>query len=296
MTGTSMAAPHVAGAAALLLAREPTARPADLIVALTGTVAPAPAFAGLSVSGGRLDVAAALDAVRATPPPAHPAPPSAPVVPPAPPRSPAAPEPRRFFPAPETKPEPARLKLRRARVRFGRLDVLALITRAAEGTVDVSFRARGRAVRFDAPIKNGRIRFAQRLPRSLRSADGGIVTLRWRGSATVDATSTRLRAAARPAGLRRESAVLRDGRLIVRGRISARARGKVRLRLAYASDGADGEQGFIATIHDGRWRVEEPVTAAARSGGYLTVLYTGYRSARGGPMRGEQDGVGLAGL
>ena len=66
LSGTSMAAPHVAGAAALLLAREPTARPSDLIEALTETAEPAPAFAGVTVSGGRLDVAAALDAVRAT--------------------------------------------------------------------------------------------------------------------------------------------------------------------------------------------------------------------------------------
>ena len=72
MSGTSMAAPHVAGAAALLLAREPAARPSDLIAALTGTAEPVPAFAGLTVSGGRLDVAAALDAVRATPPPPPP--------------------------------------------------------------------------------------------------------------------------------------------------------------------------------------------------------------------------------
>ena len=132
--------------------------------------------------------------------------------------------------------------------------MLALITRAAKGTVDVSFRARGRTVRFAAPIEDGRVRVAHRLPRSLRTADGGIVTLRWRGSATVRATSVRLRAAAQPAGLRRESAVLRDGRLIVQGRISARARGAVRLRLAYATGGTVAEHTFTATIHDGRWR------------------------------------------
>ena len=292
MTGTSMAAPHVAGAAALLLSREPAARPADLIAALTGTTEPAPAFAGLTVSGGRLDVASALDAVRVTPSPAPT--PSATVTPPAA-APPAASDPPRSAPVLSPAPAPAKLKLRRARIHSGRLDVLALITRAASGSVDVSFRARGRLIRFAAPIEGGRIRLARRLPRSLRTADGGIVTLRWRGSATVRATSVRLRAASRPAGLRRDSAVLRNGRLVVRGRISARARGVVRLRLAYVDGSKIAERSLTAKIHAGRWRAAAPVATAARAGGYLTLQFTGYRSARGGALRGEQDGIALAG-
>ncbi len=71
---------------------------------------------------------------------------------------------------------------------------------------------------------------------------------------------------------------------------SARARGVVRLTLAY--DG--GEAVFSAHIDHGRWRIDAPVPTDARAGGYLSIQFTGYRGARGGPMRGEQDGVALA--
>ena len=111
----------------------------------------------------------------------------------------------------------------------------------------------------------------------------------------MHAATLRLRAATQPARLRRESAVLRDGRLIVAGRISTRARGVVRMRLAYADGATISERSFSATIRDGRWRVTAPVPAAARAGGYLTVAFAGYRSARGGAMRGEQDGIALSG-
>jgi subtilisin family serine protease len=55
LSGTSMATPHVSGAAALVLSacRLTTAQ---LIATLMNTVDPRPAFAGLTVSGGRLDV------------------------------------------------------------------------------------------------------------------------------------------------------------------------------------------------------------------------------------------------
>ncbi|MGY1605426.1 S8 family serine peptidase [Geodermatophilus sp. SYSU D00815] len=58
MSGTSMAAPHVAGAAALHAAHDPTASAAEITAAIMADVVPVPAFAGKSVSGGRLSLAA----------------------------------------------------------------------------------------------------------------------------------------------------------------------------------------------------------------------------------------------
>lgn len=62
MSGTSMAAPHVAGAAALLLARNPRLRPEEMIDILMRTTDPLPSLAETTISGGRLNVRAALEA------------------------------------------------------------------------------------------------------------------------------------------------------------------------------------------------------------------------------------------
>ena len=64
-SGTSFAAPHVAGAAALLLARNPNLSYAQLKDAILSSVDPLPAFTGKTVSGGRLNVYRALSAVPA---------------------------------------------------------------------------------------------------------------------------------------------------------------------------------------------------------------------------------------
>ncbi len=68
--GTSMAAPHVAGAAVLLKSAAPTLTAGQLRSALLTTVDASPAWFGQVASGGRLNVAAALSAVR----PPNPAP------------------------------------------------------------------------------------------------------------------------------------------------------------------------------------------------------------------------------
>ncbi len=60
LSGTSMATPHVTGAVALLSAYDPTLSPASLKATLLNTVDVLPAWSNLVKTGGRLNVAAAL--------------------------------------------------------------------------------------------------------------------------------------------------------------------------------------------------------------------------------------------
>ena len=87
LSGTSMAAPHVTGVAALLAAARPTITVAEVRAAILGTATPLPTLAG-KVASGRLNAFAALASLGVepvTPPP--------PVTPPAPPPGPAIPPP-----------------------------------------------------------------------------------------------------------------------------------------------------------------------------------------------------------
>jgi subtilisin family serine protease len=69
LEGTSMAAPHVAGTAALLRAANEEATVAELKAAVLDTTEPLSAFAGLTVTGGLLDASSAMSfATDATPP------------------------------------------------------------------------------------------------------------------------------------------------------------------------------------------------------------------------------------
>lgn len=61
-SGTSMATPHVTGAVALYAAAYPNATAAQARQAILGTARPTASVAGLTATGGRLDVAAALNA------------------------------------------------------------------------------------------------------------------------------------------------------------------------------------------------------------------------------------------
>src|SRR5690606_31746218 len=69
LDGTSMATPHVAGAAAILRQQHPDWSPARVKAALMGSAAPHPALSPYAQGAGRLDVARAIDQTVAADPP-----------------------------------------------------------------------------------------------------------------------------------------------------------------------------------------------------------------------------------
>jgi subtilisin family serine protease len=191
MSGTSMATPHVAGAAALMWAANPRVSVAQVKAALMSTADPKPALGGLSVTGGRLDSAAAVAAIAGATPDPIPTP-----APTAPPAAPPAPTPIPVpAPAPVATPPPAppahtgpqlpvlrglkvrnapgrRLRVkfslsRAARVRFtvlkGRVHKASWTTRARSGANTFTFRRRG-------ALAHGRYRLAVGLTAHASSA------------------------------------------------------------------------------------------------------------------------------
>jgi subtilisin family serine protease len=88
-SGTSMATPHVAGAAALVWSEFPTATVAGVRAALLQSVDPKPGLAGKTVTGGRLNAFRAVGGIPTTPTST-------------PPTTPAVPSPTTPTPVPET--------------------------------------------------------------------------------------------------------------------------------------------------------------------------------------------------
>jgi subtilisin family serine protease len=71
-SGTSMAAPHVAGVAALVWDAHPGWTYSEVVSQILSTVDPLPSLAGVTATGGRLNAASALGAPQPPPPPPPP--------------------------------------------------------------------------------------------------------------------------------------------------------------------------------------------------------------------------------
>jgi thermitase len=139
LNGTSMAAPHVAGVAALVRAADPSASDVEVVEAIKASGLPLASLAGTTTSGRAVDAAAAIAlALGHVPPPQPPGP--APVAP-----SPA-PAPAPVVPAVE-RPAKADLSRSKRRIRVSRRGVFAYSFRATPGlTGRATFKARRKTV------------------------------------------------------------------------------------------------------------------------------------------------------
>jgi hypothetical protein len=209
------------------------------------------------------------------------------------PGAPGAPGPPAPTPSPDTR-APAKLQVARAQVRGGRLDLLGTITARATGSLRVTYRAAGRTTRFTTRIgSGGRVRIDRALSGAQRRRPTGIVELAYAGNARVRPDEVRLRAARGRALLTRAVTRIRSRRLEVSGTVSRRARGLVRIRLAYLdTDGDVTELQYRARIAipkaggAGRWQIRPLLPArAAAVGGQVDIQFTGYEPGR---IRGEQ--------
>ncbi len=204
---------------------------------------------------------------------------------------------------PPVVPQPAKLALARATIfRSARLiDILAPITRRASGDVALELYAAGRRHRWSAPINSveGRIRDSEKIPAAQAAMGTGILTIAYPGDPDTRPQSVRLRAAHVPAALDARRPTLTAGRLQAGGTISEAARGVVRVQLQYFSGATTTTLEKHATISNGSWSLDAPLTAqeqaaiAQRRGTvHSYILFTGYLPAR---MRGEMQSYQVLG-
>jgi hypothetical protein len=162
---------------------------------------------------------------------------------------------------------------------------LAPITARASGEVGVELYAAGARHRFSAPIdaQQGRIRFAQRIPRAQADLGTGIMTITYPGDEDTRPQEVRLRAASQKAELELERPGIEDGRLKARGTISDRARGVVRLQPSNPS---------CAT---GAWAWASPAWACSPCGSDRYPWAAGLRGACRAAGRFAEAGEGSCG-
>jgi subtilisin family serine protease len=150
LSGTSMASPHVAGAAALALSIRPGASTSFLRWSVLSSVDAVAGLTGLSVTGGRLNAAAAVNAIQGIQPDPTPTPTPTPV-PPEPTPTPVAPVPTPTPVAPDADPAPPV-----AAPALTRLSVGGSL-RSKAGKLHVSFRlSRSAWVRFTVQPKGSK--------------------------------------------------------------------------------------------------------------------------------------------
>lgn len=227
----------------------------------------------------------------APPPPPPPAP--APVPPPAAPAPAAVPVPAPVAPAsavaPVTPKLPAKLRVLRAGIVDGKLDMLIEITGRAEtpgAELELEYESNGRTSTFTVPIEDRQVKVLEDLPSSQATLDTGIVEVTYAGNDVVAPDEVRVRAASGKSKLTRGTVKIEGGELVVDGTITSKAKGVVRVRMQY--DEPDGSTGFLfwnATIAKGEWGIEETLPAQAAAGGHLSIQFTGYLPEK---LRGEQ--------
>ena len=185
--------------------------------------------------------------------------------------------------------KPAKLRVERARIARGRLDVRLGMTSRATGRLRAVYHSRGRRTRFSIAIprrtagKPSAWTVRRRLPRAQRGKRTGILTLTYAGDARVRPDRLRTRVAPRRSRLRRTMTDVDDrGALVARGTVSRRATGVVRLRLDAADESAVLH--YRARIRGGRWALRRLLPSKAARGGQLSIQYTGHHGRR---IRGE---------
>jgi YVTN family beta-propeller protein len=178
----------------------------------------------------------------------------------------------------------AKLRILRARVRGGGLDLRLGISARATGRVRAIYRSAGKRKRLwlRIPERGAAPRTWTVRPKVGGGKRTGIVTLRYPGSARVRPDALRARVAPRRARLRRLlSTIAADGTVEVRGTVSRTVPGVVRIR--FDPDDESRSLHYRARIRRGRWALRALLPSTVRAG-QLSSQYTGHERRR---IRGE---------